>query len=164
MQGNFLIKTLFQLRELKTYESIRQVFRDKELASFGDACINFLYSLALSYVKKTPMGGRVPNKVLSEALNRSELRSCVPKRLDSHERGDVVEALIAYALINGIMTFDEVFNILVEGLSGLALKSDRKEAWDILITTFEKLLEELSARIFFHLLASEKFKLSNDKP
>ncbi|AHL21957.1 ribonuclease III family protein [Thermococcus nautili] len=92
-------------------------FTDKGLAKFGDSLLNFAFSLALSEYLGRPTGERVPNASLSIALEMSGLRKLAPPRSDKHARGDVAEAIFAYAWLEGIITIDEAARIIRENLS-----------------------------------------------
>ncbi|WP_297513846.1 ribonuclease III family protein [Thermococcus sp.] len=92
-------------------------FTDKGLAKFGDSLLNFAFSLALSEYLGRPTGERVPNASLALALEMSGLRKLAPPRSDKHVRGDVAEAIFAYAWLEGLITIDEAARIIRENLS-----------------------------------------------
>lgn len=50
--------------------SLAEVLADRDLASLGDAFVNFAYSLALSSRRRKPLGVRVKGSVLAEGLRR----------------------------------------------------------------------------------------------
>lgn len=87
-------------------------FRDKGLSTLGDSLANFLYSLALSEFTGRPTGGRVPNAALAIAIERAGLRHLIPPRTDKHGKGDIAEALLAYAWLEGVFTIEEATEIL----------------------------------------------------
>ena len=104
-------------------------FTDKGLSKFGDSLINFVFSLALSEYLGKPTGERVPNASLSIALELSGLRHVVPPRTDKHGRGDIAEAIFAYAWLEGRITVEEAVEILKENFTGdVTHFSRRKEA------------------------------------
>ncbi|ASJ04305.1 ribonuclease III family protein [Thermococcus barossii] len=104
-------------------------FTDKGLSKFGDSLINFVFSLALSEYLGKPTGERVPNASLSIALELSGLRHLVPPRTDKHGRGDIAEAIFAYAWLEGRITVEEAVEILKENFTGdVTHFSMRKEA------------------------------------
>ncbi|NJE75640.1 ribonuclease III family protein [Thermococcus sp. ES12] len=104
-------------------------FTDKGLSKFGDSLINFVFSLALSEYLGKPTGERVPNASLSIALELSGLRHLVPPRTDKHGRGDIAEAIFAYAWLEGRITVEEAVEILKENFTGdVTHFSRRKEA------------------------------------
>ncbi|WP_297506745.1 ribonuclease III family protein [Thermococcus sp.] len=92
-------------------------FTDRGLAKFGDSLLNFVFSLALSEYLGRPTGERVPNASLSMALEMSGLRKLAPPRSDKHARGDVAEAIFAYAWLEGLITIEEAVEIIRESLS-----------------------------------------------
>ena len=104
-------------------------FTDKGLAKFGDSLVNFVFSLALSEYLGRPTGERVPNASLSIALELAGLRGVVPPRTDKHGKGDIAEAIFAYAWLEGEITVEEAVEILRENFTeDVAHFSRRKEA------------------------------------
>ncbi len=59
---------------MSNVEPIQRVVRDRQLASLGDAFINFVYSLALTQISGHPKGVKVSDKILSEAFKLAGLR------------------------------------------------------------------------------------------
>ncbi len=55
-------------------ENLTRILTSKGLAQFGDALLNFAYSLALTEKIGRPRGTRVPDKVLAEAAVKAGLR------------------------------------------------------------------------------------------
>jgi hypothetical protein len=97
---------------LKTYKNLAEVLTDRELASFGDAYTNFVYSLALSEKREKPCGVKVKGSVLAQAFRKAGLRENLGARMDSHALADAAEALIAYAWLRGFITLNEAVDIL----------------------------------------------------
>lgn len=91
---------------------LAKVFLDKSLARLGDALINFLYSLALTQKGGEPLGVKVSNQILSEAVRGSGLRESLPSRLTRHEIGGAAEALILYAIAQRRITVEECLSLL----------------------------------------------------
>ena len=87
-------------------------FTDRGLAKFGDSLVNFTFSLALSEYLGKPTGERVPNASLAMALELAGLRGIIPPRTDKHGKGDIAEALFAYAWLEGKITVEEAAEIL----------------------------------------------------
>jgi hypothetical protein len=104
---------------------LSDVLKDHELASLGDAYINFAYSLALSNKASRPSGTKVKGQALAEALKKTGLREHAPSRMTRHMLADAAEALIAYAWLKGSITLNETASTLekaedlTEGLSRL---------------------------------------------
>jgi len=104
-------------------------FTDKGLSKFGDSLVNFVFSLALSEYLGRPTGERVPNASLSIALELAGLRHVIPPRTDKHGKGDIAEAIFAYAWLEGDITVEEAVEILMKNFSeDVTHFSRRKEA------------------------------------
>lgn len=93
---------------------LRDVLQNRDLAGFGDSLVNFLYSLAATKRSGKPVGFKIGNKVLADAVRRAELRKFLPKRLDEKIMGDYAEALIAYTWLNGFLTTQKCMEVLME--------------------------------------------------
>jgi len=98
----------------KEYKSLRDVLLDKDLAKLGDAYVNFLYSLAMSNKQGRPLGAKVNNKILAEAVKKTGLRKLLPRRIDRHVLGNAAEALIVFAWLADVFSFEESLKILSE--------------------------------------------------
>jgi hypothetical protein len=102
---------------------------DYELASLGDAYINFVYSLALSNRKREAIGVKVKGSVLAEALRKAGLRENLPARMSRHALADAAEALIVYGWLNGYVALEESVAILekaddpIEGFNQLLIQT-----------------------------------------
>jgi hypothetical protein len=109
-------------------ESLSEVLTDHDLASLGDAFVNFVYSLALSNKKGKPIGKKAKGTLLAEALRRAGLREFVPSSVSSHVLADAAEALLVYAWLHGCITLEESVAMLekndetVEGFAQLLAK------------------------------------------
>lgn len=97
-------------------KNVEGILRDKGLASFGDALVNFLFSIAVTRSLGKPTGLRMDNKILAEAVKRSRLRSLIPRRTDRKTAGDYAEAVIAYAWLEGVMTTDGFIKMLMKDI------------------------------------------------
>jgi hypothetical protein len=91
----------------KKYNNLAQILTDHDLASLGDAYVNFIYSLALSNRTGKPSGAKVKGSMLAEALRKAGLRKYLPSRMTKHMLADAAEALIVYAWLNGNVTLEE---------------------------------------------------------
>ena len=87
---------------------------DQRLSKLGDALLNFIYSLSLSYHSATPEGRKIPNKILARALEASSHRELIPRRSDKHRKGDIVEAVFACAWLRGMFEIREAARFLSE--------------------------------------------------
>lgn len=97
---------------LKRSRSLQEVLLDKDLAGLGDIYVNFVHSLALSKKLQRPTGAKVNNRILAEAVKKSGLRKMLPRRIDRHAQGNAAEALIVYAWLQEIMSFEDCLKIL----------------------------------------------------
>lgn len=96
----------------KRYNNLTQILTDHDLASLGDAYINFVYSLALSNRVGKPSGAKVKGSVLAGALRKAGLREYLPSRMTKHMLADAAEALMAYAWLDGDVTLEECVAVL----------------------------------------------------
>lgn len=120
-------------------------FRDKGLAKLGDSLVNFLYSLALSEFTERPVGGRVSNSSLAIAMDRAGLKELIPPRTDKHGKGDIAEALIAYAWLEGVFTIEEAVDILRRNFMENVLHPYRNK--EVLGFAFGELLKVIKERL-----------------
>ena len=97
---------------LKSYDSLQELLLDKDLASLGDAYVNFVYSLAMSQKHGRPTGAKVNNQVLAEAVEKSGLRKFLPHRVDKHTRGNAAEALLVFAWLQDMSEFEDCIETL----------------------------------------------------
>ncbi|MBS7610097.1 hypothetical protein KEJ19_05985, partial [Candidatus Bathyarchaeota archaeon] len=65
-------------------ENLRKIVSDKGLSSFGDALVNFLFSLAILRATGSPKGKKVRNRDLADAMKAIGLRNLLPFRMDRH--------------------------------------------------------------------------------
>jgi Ribonuclease III len=89
-------------------ENLTTILNSKDLAQFGDALLNFAYSLALSETTGKPRGIRVPDKVLAEAAVKAGLRKHLPRRVGRGEIANGLEALLGYSWLRRHVTLDEI--------------------------------------------------------
>ncbi|MCS7120704.1 MAG: ribonuclease III family protein [Nitrososphaerota archaeon] len=97
------------------HENISAVLEDRDLASLGDAFVNFLYSLALSKKCGRPVGRKVDSSVLASALRKADLRKFLPSRTDRHRQADAAESIILYGWMSGAVDLEEAINIIESG-------------------------------------------------
>jgi hypothetical protein len=89
-------------------DDLKSILARKDLAQFGDALLNFAYSLALTEVAGKPRGTRVPDKVLAEAAIRAGLRTRLPRRVGRGEVANGLEALLGYSWLRRHLTLEEI--------------------------------------------------------
>ncbi len=113
-------------RFLKPYSHPTDAFLDRDLAKLGDALLNLIYSLSLSISEGEPRGRKLPNSILSKALETSRHADLIPRRSDRHRRGDIVEAALAYAwLIGGLSIAESARMVAKEASKGEGTHSER---------------------------------------
>ncbi|RMF89145.1 MAG: hypothetical protein D6733_06940 [Methanobacteriota archaeon] len=112
-----------------------------ELSKIGDPFVNFLYSLALSKAFMRPLGRKVSNFILAEAVVRSGLRDRLGSRLRRGDLGDIAEGLIFMAWAQGKMDIGEAVEILAGPLS---TEEDRLRLREESVKGFEKLLRHVA--------------------
>jgi hypothetical protein len=93
-------------------EDLTKILTNRELAQFGDALMNFAYSLALTETTGKPTGTRVPDKVLAEAAVKAGLRKSLPRRVGRGEIANSLEALLGYSWLQTHLTLDEISSCL----------------------------------------------------
>lgn len=109
----------------KRLDSLARVLADRDLASLGDAYINFAYSLALSRKTGRPLGVKVKGSALAQALRNAGLREYLPSRMTRHALADSAEALVVYGWLTKVVSLEEAVMImsenqeLVDGLTRL---------------------------------------------
>jgi hypothetical protein len=101
-------------------ETIRRVMRDKQLASLGDAFVNFIYSLALTKIKDSPQGIKVSDRILSDAFRLANLREYLGSHLARKDLANAAESLLVEAYRNQLLTIDESVQILIQNPNGPA--------------------------------------------
>jgi hypothetical protein len=112
--------------------SLTKVLTDGDMASLGDAYVNFVCSLAVSNRRGKPLGVKVKGSVLAEALRKAELRSYLGSRMTRHALADAAEALLVYAWLNGCITLDESVRAVgktddpIDGLSVLLATAKKR--------------------------------------
>ena len=97
-----------------SFSSITEVLVNHDLASLGDAYVNFAYSLALSKRKGKPLCAKVKGSILAEAIKKAGLREYLPSRMTRHRLADAAEALTVYAWLNEYITLEESVILLEE--------------------------------------------------
>jgi hypothetical protein len=99
-------------------ENLTRILTSKGLAQFGDALLNFAYSVALTEKIGRPRGTRVPDKVLAEAAVKAGLRKHLPRRVGRGEVANGLEALIGHSWLEKHLTLDDMLTCLkVESLT-----------------------------------------------
>ncbi|KXB05240.1 hypothetical protein AKJ50_01460 [candidate division MSBL1 archaeon SCGC-AAA382A13] len=136
------------LDSLSHYSDLEKAILDENLAKLGDSLVNVIYSLARSIAKGEADGAKVPNKILSDSLSEAGLRELAPTRMSMHELGDVSEAIIAFAWVQGKIEIKEAADILSDSLSNVDFEN-RNEVMKMSCEGFKDLLLTVSERIDF---------------
>jgi hypothetical protein len=84
----------------------------KDFAQFGDALLNFAYSVALTKKTGKPSGTRVPDKALAEAAVKAGVRKLLPRRAGRGDIANGLEALLGYSWLEKTLTLDEIVECL----------------------------------------------------
>jgi len=100
-------------------ETLRQVLRNKQLASLGDAFVNFVYSLALTQANGKPQSVKVSDKILANAFKLSGLRKYLGTRISKKDLANASESLLVDAYQKKLITIEESVKILSEDPDGL---------------------------------------------
>jgi hypothetical protein len=100
-------------------ETIRHVVNDKQLASLGDAFVNFIYSLALTKINGRPQATKVSDRILSEAFRLAGLREYLGTRLSRKDLANAAESLLIEAYRKQLISIDESVFILTQNPDGL---------------------------------------------
>lgn len=103
--------------KLQLHPTIYYLSSDKRLSKLGDAIINYIASVSETIRGGIPMGLRVDNRTLTNAVKASGLRDRLSHRRDRHMLGDAAEALIAYSFIQGVITIEECVDTMLRSES-----------------------------------------------
>jgi len=103
---------------MSNVEPIQRVLRDRQLASLGDAFINFVYSLALTQISGHPKGVKVSDKILSEAFKLAGLRQFLGTRLSKKDLANASESLLMETYRRQLLTIEESVRVLTQHPDG----------------------------------------------
>jgi len=103
---------------MSNVEPIQRVMRDRQLASLGDAFINFVYSLALTQINGYPKGVKVSDKVLSEAFKLAGLRQYLGTRISKKDLANASESLLMEAYCKQLLTIEESVRLVSQNSDG----------------------------------------------
>jgi Ribonuclease III len=91
---------------------LSEILTGKGLAQFGDALLNFAYSIALTETGGIPRGTKVPDKVLADAAAKAGLRKHLPRRVKKGDVANSLEALLGHAWLRKVITLEEIVSCL----------------------------------------------------
>lgn len=100
-------------------ETLRQVMRNRQLASLGDAFVNFVYSVALTEANGKPQSVKVSDRILANAFKLSGLRKYLGTRISKKDLANASESLLVDAYQKKLITIEESVRILTEDPNGL---------------------------------------------
>jgi len=95
-------------------DPMRQIMRDRQLASLGDAFVNFVYSLALTRLEGYPQGTKVSDRILAQALRQSGLRDRLGTRVTKKDLANASEAILAKAYIKDLLAIEESVQLICQ--------------------------------------------------
>ncbi len=101
-------------------DSIRQILGNKQLASLGDAYVNFIYSLALTEISGFPQSTKVSDRILANAFKLTGLREYLGTRVTRKDLANASESLLVEAYRRNLLSIDESVRILSRNPNGPA--------------------------------------------
>jgi len=99
-------------------ETIQRILRDKQLASLGDAFVNFIYSLALTKLNGRPEGIKVSDRILADAFRVAGLRGNLGSRLSKKDLANAAESLLMEAYRRHLISIEESVDVLARPAEG----------------------------------------------
>jgi hypothetical protein len=99
-------------------DPLQLILRNKNLASLGDAFVNFVYSLALTRANDSPSAIKVSDRILAEAFRLAGLRDHMGTRVSRKDLANASEALLVEAYRRGLLTIDESVDVLSRNPDG----------------------------------------------
>jgi len=93
-------------------DPVRQIMRDKQLASLGDAYVNFVYSLVLTNLNGLPQGTKVSDRILAQAFKQAGLRDQLGSRVAKKDMANASESLLAEAYRKNQITVEESVRVI----------------------------------------------------
>jgi hypothetical protein len=91
---------------------LADILTDSGLAQFGDALMNFAFSLALTRMLGHPKGTKIPDKILADAAVKAGLRKLLPRRIGRGDVANSLEALLGHVWLQKLLTLDEIVECL----------------------------------------------------
>ncbi|MEM2142051.1 MAG: ribonuclease III family protein [Candidatus Thorarchaeota archaeon] len=105
------------LYDLTRHETLREITNDTGLAQVGDCIVNLCYSVAKSLVLGRLHGERVRDIILARAIRSSCVYESIGKRTDVGKAADTYEAIIAYCWLRGLVSIEQMVQVLVDNLN-----------------------------------------------
>jgi Ribonuclease III len=101
-----------QMRTTHEKKHLADILTDGGLAQFGDALMNFAFSLALTKILGQPKGTKIPDKTLADAAVKAGLRKFLPRRIGRGDVANSLEALLGHVWLQKLLTLDEIVECL----------------------------------------------------
>lgn len=95
-----------------TDKGLSEILTSRELAQFGDALLNFAYSIALTEIMGSPRGTKIRDKVLADAAAKAGLRDYLPRRVNKGDVANSLEALLGHVWLRKMITLEEIVSCL----------------------------------------------------
>lgn len=92
--------------------ALSEILTSKGLAQFGDALLNFAYSIALTETKGSPSGTKVRDKILADAAAKAGLRKHLPRRVNKGDVANSLEALLGHVWLQKMISLEEMVTCL----------------------------------------------------
>lgn len=102
-------------------DPLRQILRDRQLASLGDAYVNFVYSLALTKIKGCPQGTKVSDRALADAFKQAGLRDHLGTRVAKSDLANASESILVEAYRRKLLTIEESVQVISQHPEDLIL-------------------------------------------
>ncbi|MHA2031677.1 MAG: ribonuclease III family protein [Candidatus Kariarchaeaceae archaeon] len=118
---------LVGIKDILENKSFRNILKSKNLAQLGDFLANFIYTSVKIGLYGIEGSVHVWDNSLTKAMELADLRKELGKKTKPDKVADAGEALIAYAYFNGLLTIDEMVNILDSKLDEQSFKSEKIE-------------------------------------
>ncbi|MHA1596631.1 MAG: ribonuclease III family protein [Candidatus Asgardarchaeia archaeon] len=118
----------------------------KSMAKLGDPLVNLIFSLTKSLIYNKASGSKVKGRCLSRAIEKANIRKFFPKRLDSHDIGDFLEAIVATLWLDGVFDLKELCTYLSNEIKSKFNVENMKEE-DLMVITFEMFLERYNEEV-----------------
>ena len=93
-------------------EDLGKILTNTGFAQFGDALLNFAYSIALTETTGRPRGTKVQDRVLADAAARAGLRKLLPRRVGRGDVANSLEALLGHVWLQKMITLEEIVGCL----------------------------------------------------
>jgi len=118
----------------------------KSMARLGDPLVNLIFSLTKSLIYNKVSGSKVKGRCLSRAIEKTSLRKYFPKRLDSHDLGDFLEAIVAVLWLEGVFELKELCIYLSNEITN-KFDVEKMREDELMVLTFEIFLERYNKEV-----------------